>query len=51
MMNTAAKLLLATKIAEAIQSKYNLSTGYQLTEESVETNELVLTIAEQLDGI
>ena len=51
MMNTAEKILLATKIAEAVQSKYSLTTGYQLTEESVDTNELVLTIAEQLDGV
>lgn len=51
MMTTAVKLYWATKIAEAIQSKYSLTTGYQLTEESVDTNELVLTIAEAMDGV
>ncbi len=48
MMNTAERILLATKIAEAIQSKYSVHTGYQLTEESVDTTELTLTICKVL---
>jgi hypothetical protein len=50
-MTIAEKILLAAKIAEAVQSKYSLTTGSQFTEESVDTMELTLTIVQAMDGI